>query len=279
MVRYFECLRYFRPIEPTKLFRISFNKFIPTQKGDGRLEKISDLLGPPENKSTYGRCNFPGESVFYSSLFIKTAILETKPVKNDFITLTEWHLKPGKSLLGTCIFHHPDVVSANKESKEAYDGYLLEMEKTDPILAQIVDSILKFLTEEYIKPVQKDKPREYLFSAHFSSVLLKSKSPEGQRIEAIMYPSVQNKYEVTNIAIVNSIVLDRFDLISVRATTVIETLYGKPPPANVGILNVQDLYDPITNFDIPNNKIIYDNSAEFHKLVQNHIAQQKAKNG
>ncbi len=48
---------------PTKLFRVTNNKYL-YNGAKVKLQLIDDLLGPPLNKSYYGRCNLPNESVF-----------------------------------------------------------------------------------------------------------------------------------------------------------------------------------------------------------------------
>jgi hypothetical protein len=83
---------------PTKLFRITNNKFI-AGKSQYKLQKITDLLGPPEGKSKTGRCNLPGESVFYASLDVATAVWETQPQVGDHITMSEWKIKEGLKFL------------------------------------------------------------------------------------------------------------------------------------------------------------------------------------
>jgi hypothetical protein len=257
----------FTTAEPTKLFRISFNKQITNQGRGGQLQKVSQLLGPPSDKAKLGRCNLHGESIFYCALDFNTAVWETKPVFDNVITISEWKIKDGKKIIINSIFNHPDITNVNQEAKAAYEGYLKEMDKIHPKQYELFDTIIKFATEEYVKPVLKDKPKEYLFSAQFSSSIFQP-SPDGFRIEAIIYPSVQRKYGVSNLAILNSIILDRFELVSITTHDVIQTFYDKDPTSNESILGVFPAYKKITEFDIANDKIIYpDPLVELQKAI------------
>ena len=246
----------FTTAEPTKLFRITFNKPITNQGRGGQLQKVSQLLGPPTDKAKLGRCNLLGESIFYSALDFNTAVWETKPVYDNVITVSEWKIKDGKTIIVNSIFNHPDIANINQEAKRAYEGYLKKMDKIHPQQWELFDTIIKFITEQYVKPVPKDKPKEYLFSAYFSSSIFQP-SPDGFRIEALVYPSVQRKYGVTNIAILNSIVLDRLDLVATTTHNVMQTYYDKDPVSNESVLVVFPAYKRITEFDIQNDKIIY----------------------
>jgi len=258
----------FTTAEPTKLFRISFNKPITNQGRGGHLKNITQLLGPPPGKATFGRCNLPGESVFYSALDFNTAVWETKPQYDDVITLSEWKIKEGKNIIINSIFNHPDIADVNAESKKTYETYLKEMDKMHPKQWELFDSIIKFVTEQFVRPIPKDKPKEYLFSAHFSSKLFQP-GPDDFRIEAIVYPSIQRKYGVTNLAILNEIILERFDPVAITTHDVVETYYDKDPQSNESVLGVFPAFSRITEFDIPNDKIIYpDPKAELAELLK-----------
>ena len=241
---------------PSNLFRISFNKPITNEGRGGRLKKVTQLLGPPPDKSTFNRCNLPGESIFYCALDFNTAVWETKPQFDNVITVSEWKIKEGQKLIMHSIFNHPDIANVNAESKKAFDGYLKEMDKIHPNQYELFDTIIKFITEEFIKPVPKDKPREYLFSAYFASTLFKP-SPNGFGIEAISYPSIQRKFGVTNLAILNSLVLKKLDTVAATTHDVIKGNYDIDPCSNEPVLGVFPAYERITQFDVENDIIIY----------------------
>ncbi len=241
---------------PTRLFRISFNKPITNEGRGGQLKKISQLLGPPEAKSKLNRCNHPNESIFYAALDINTAIWETQPQPGDVITLSEWKIKEGQKLICHTIFNHPEIHSVNLDAKKAYEEYIMEMSKAHPKHYEFFDTIIRFITEEFIKPVAKDKPKEYLFSAFFASGLYKP-TPNGFRIESIAYPSIQRKYGVTNLAILNSLVLDKLELLAITTHDVLKVNYEIDSKSNVPPLGVFPAFQRITEFDLANDKIIY----------------------
>ncbi len=242
---------------PTKLFRISFNKSINKTSGRGGvLKRVSDLLGPPAEFSTFNRCNLPGERIFYSAVDLNTAVIETKPTYLDVITISEWKIKEGQQLMMYGVFNHPDIIDKTKQAKDAYDGYLLEMDKAHPNNYELFDTIIRFVTEEFIKPVPKDKPKEYLFSAIFSSGIFRIPT-NGVRMEAICYPSIQRKYGKSNIAIINSLVLPKFQLEAITTYDVLNQDYNIDPTTDEGILKVFRAFERITEFDIENDKIVY----------------------
>lgn len=242
---------------PTKLYRISFNKEITQGDGrGGRLTKLSQLLGPPKDKSKLNRCNLFGESIFYSSIDINTAVLETKPEYMRVITLSEWKLKEGEKLMVNGIFNHPDVLQKSKNAKDAYDGYLKFLDQKFPNQVELIDSVIRFITEEFIKQVPKDKPREYLFSATLSSLSLRI-HPIDVPLDGIFYPSVQRKYSKSNFAIINSLVLNKLDLEAITTFDVMNTHYDIDATTDEGILQVFKAYRRITEFDFNNDRIIY----------------------
>jgi len=241
---------------PTKLYRISFNKSITNQDRGGTLKKVTQILGPPADKSNFNRCNLPGESIFYCSLDFNTAVWETKPKFDDVITISEWEIKEGEKLMLHTIFNHPDIDNVNDDARKAYEGYLKEMDKVHPKQYNLIDTIIKFITEEFIKTVDKDKPREYLFSAYFASELFRP-STDIIRIEAIAYPSIQRKFGVTNLAIINSLVLQKLELVASTTIDVLSSNYEIDPTSNEPLLGVFPAYRRITEFDIENDKIIY----------------------
>ncbi len=70
---------FFADIYPAKLYRVTINKYITKGKYT-KLQKITDLIGPPKELTNIGRCNLKGESVFYAALDTHTALWETKPM-------------------------------------------------------------------------------------------------------------------------------------------------------------------------------------------------------
>ncbi|WP_281337068.1 hypothetical protein [Flavobacterium eburneipallidum] len=254
---------------PTKLFRVTNNKYL--YGGEKvKLQIIDDLLGPPLNESYYGRCNLPNESVFYSALDFKTAIWETKPEVGDLITVSEWQIKDGEKLNTHNIFN-PNVFNLSKESKDAYKAWIDSKNKRDSTLGEIFEDVMLFFTEEFMKVVDSDKKENYLFSSILSSRFLQAKNDEnGFKIEAIVYPSVKMQYGLTNLAISNDLVLKKLNLNSITIYEIMETNYDEKNVHNDDLIKVSPLIIKTTDFDIINNKINYDEDAEFRQMIELH---------
>jgi hypothetical protein len=262
-------LSFFADTYPTKLFRVTNNKLI-TGTNQYKLQNISNLIGPPEGVSGINRCNLKGESVFYAALDLKTALWETQPQKDDYITVSEWTIKPGQRLNNHFIFHPTDT-NLSKESKQAYEAHLEAKKSLHPTLAPIFTETMKFFAEEFMKKVDEDKKINYLFSSIISSRLLQTKpDSNGFRIESISYPSIKLDHKVTNIAILNSLVLEKLDLKSVTIYTVMETNYDDALKDSLDFVKVSALQTFHKSFDFENNCIYYDLERELKDAIELH---------
>lgn len=251
---------FFSDISPTKLFRVTNNKNIYGQKV--KLQKITDLIGPPSGKSSHGRCNLKEESVFYAALDFRTAIWETRPQAGDYITLSEWEIKPGEKLNAHHIFH-PSLTAINKDSVHAYNAWLETKKQINSELLEVFDELMLFLTEQYMKKVEDNENQNYLFSANYSSRLIQQKPDiNGFKIDAICYPSVRMEYGLTNLAINNECVFDKLKLNKISVYDVYETNYNIANVMNDDLISFSPLIVTTDKFDFENNKIIYDAQAE-----------------
>ncbi|MVM34222.1 RES domain-containing protein [Spirosoma sp. HMF4905] len=259
-------LAFFADTYPTKLFRVTNNKFLCEGRKE-KLQKISQLLGPPVGMSNYNRCNLPGESVFYAALNLETALWETQPQVGDYITVSEWKIKPGQFLNTHSIFH-PEKTFLNQESKNAFSYYKEAQKNIDPNFGKIFHEVLKFLTEEFMKIVSSDEKENYLFSAFISSRFLQA-APDsnGFKIDAISYPSTKMDFGLTNLAIRNSIVLDKLQLDSILVFTVGETNYDKANIKSKDIIKTGFVYE-VKDFDIKNDKILYNPEIELKLFME-----------
>lgn len=262
-------LTFWADTYPTKLFRVTNNKFINGIK-QYKLQKISDLIGPPIKKSGINRCNLNGESVFYAALDLKTALWETQPQKGDFITVSEWTIKPGQRLNNHSMFH-PTETNHSKESKDTYEAHLKAQESINPNLAPIFQEIMKFFAEEFMKPVDEDKKNNYLFSSIISSRFLQAAPDEnGFKIESISYPSIKRDHKVTNIAILNSLVLQKLDLTAVTISTVGECNYDASYKDRDDFIMGSVLKTFHKSFDFKNDQIHYDLEREMNDTIELH---------
>jgi hypothetical protein len=125
--------------------------------------------------------------------------------------------------------------------------------------AEVFNELLKFICEEFMKPVDNCKKMNYLFSSVISSRFLQSPpDANGIRVESISYPSTKRDHKVTNMAIINSLVLERLDLVSVTVSTVTETNYDTENKNRADLMKISASQAHSKEFDFVNNKIIYD---------------------
>ncbi|MDP3445772.1 MAG: RES domain-containing protein, partial [Ignavibacteria bacterium] len=267
-------LSFFADTYPTKLFRVTNNKLINGTK-QYKLQKISNLIGPPEGVSGINRCNLKGESIFYAALDLKTALWETQPQKDDYITVSEWSIKPGQRLNNHFIFH-PTETNLNKESRQTFEAHLEAKKSLHPTLAPIFTEIMKFFAEEFMKKVDEDKKINYLFSSSISSRLLQTKpDSNGFRIESISYPSIKLDHKVTNIAILNSLVLEKLNLNSVTIYTVMDANYDEALKDSSDFVKVSALQTFHKSFDFENDRIYYDLDKELKDAMKLHEQSEK----
>ena len=260
-------LTFFADTYPVKLFRVTNNKFI-NDRPQYKLQKISDLIGPPVGRANIGRCNLRHESVFYAALDFKTAIWETQPQKGDVITVSEWTIKKGEKLNNHFIFH-PEAENLNKDSKDAFIAHLKAQENLNPKFGPIFKEIMKFFAEEFMKPVDEGKKNNYLFSSVISSRLLQQEPDEnGFRVESISYPSTKTDHEISNIAILNSLVLKKLDLQAVTIYTVGETNYDLADKKREDLIMVSALKTYHKSFDFEKDQIYYDLDRELKDAIE-----------
>lgn len=260
-------LTFWGNIYPTKLYRVTNNRLIYSKK-TYKLQKISNLVGPPLGISGINRCNLKDESVFYAALDLKTALWETQPKQGEYITVSEWTIKPGQRLNNHFIFH-PTETNLSKESKDSYEANLKAKQTMNPALVPIFHEIMKFFAEEFMKPVDEDKKNNYLFSAILSSRFLQKNPDEnGFRIESISYPSVKRDHKVTNLAILNSLVFQKLDLTAATIFTVDEANYDISYRDRDDFIKVSNFKTFHKSFDFENDQVNWDLERELKDAVE-----------
>ncbi len=161
-----------------------------------RIDQLALLKYPPAEKAGYGRANLPGRSVLYGSFSRISPKLETKPVAGDLVTLTRWQSGPVQTLAVAPIVFHPEVVAAMPHYEahhRRYEDWLATKPAED---ARYIREATEFMTWQFMKVVPRGQPRDYLVSATFADRLL-----QDERIDAVIYPSVQTALLDVNIAI------------------------------------------------------------------------------
>lgn len=240
---------------PRFLVRISNNNRILKAQGKeiGYLTDINQLLAPPVQYCTFGRCNLPRQQVVYCALDEASAYWETKPQNGDVITISRFLLKPGAR--GVC-----SVIKTEKEDRPNIAHKLQEV-------FYILD---EFFIDAYAYPVDRDRPKDYLFSALLSSDQMFYPVKSDGDLEAILYPSVQRKKMGDNFAIKNELLLEKYDLYSVETKFILDEYENLDPSIAEPTTDCVIGSFGTTAFDFEKGKILYTEKAdELFRIFRN----------
>lgn len=158
--------------------------------------------------SKYNRANTPNTNVFYSSESIDTTLLEMKPKIGDLVTIGVWEPEKEGPIMSYPITHSPLAYSANYEVKKGFIAFQKIKANNHPLLISFMENFFTLLSREYAKPVKNHK--EYLLSALLSERILGYKKDPKVRFDCIIYPSVESKYTVANVAIKPEVLDSKF---------------------------------------------------------------------
>jgi len=198
-----------------ELKRITINKNVIGQ--NKRIHDIKYLKYPPAEKiKKYSRCNLPGQSVLYASFLAFTALNEMKPRVGDLITETTWRTKRGQSLIYCPIFKNQPQKEKfiNPRTLELNQLYQNKIKIYPKKIQQQIDAFVQFVTDTFTKRVHPNNHLDYIFSAYFSNKIFHDF--EDGKIEAIYYPSVQEKLSFENVAIKPEVFDKKFELVAVN---------------------------------------------------------------
>lgn len=210
-----------------ELQRITINKNL--FGGDNkRIDEAKFLKYPPADKvSKHGRANLIGQSVFYSTSNPITAMKEMKPEVGDLISTSIWKQKEdGYYLKISPIFK---ITSLNGhvhnemslKFKMAYENALKQHEKDT---ADQIDELLQFVADCFAKNVDYGNNYDYTLSAFYADKILNKF--QGGSIDALVYPSVADKLDFSNVAIKPDILEKHFDLYQVDEGVVVGLPHG-----------------------------------------------------
>lgn len=231
----------YRNNPPETLVRISVNNRILKAKELSYLTDISQLLAPPVDLCNYGRCNLPKQQVLYCGINEAEAYWEMKPKKGEVITISYFKLKEGAKV--NC-----NLIQKDKTLNPIFENQLQE----------VFHILEDFFVDVFSYEVSRERPRDYLFSAELSSQFLYYPVPSKDNIEAIIYPSVQKKKFGHNVAILNDIILERYDLIGVETRFIMEE-YENTNPESYDLTTDNLIASFGTqSFDFEKGKILYD---------------------
>lgn len=163
----------------------------------------------PSSVVSYGRCNNPGNSIFYGSNNLETVFSELGIDVGSRVQVIETRLKPGATVKFTTVGEIDQVRRFGKPSQMLGDGYRKAIEDHWSTLSQPARMRLNFadafLAEHFLRAAKW--PFEYKVTSAFSDLVFK----EG--IEALFYPSVGHRGG-WNIAIPKEVYDNNFEVVS-----------------------------------------------------------------
>jgi len=244
-------------------YRVSIASENFLEKGKVRLVKYlrEPTLEINKARGVYGRANSPDSTVFYSTENPVVALIETKPKIGDRLIIGHWKHNFDEPFLMYPITNSKEV--RNELLDKATKAFQDQMQYNHPLLAEILDLYFEFVSSEFVKESEIKNPRkyEYLFSSYFADSVLKKHKPSEQVLEpigqydAIIYPSIADKYRTKNLAIIpESVQKLRPEKFTDCVVTAIKdegsVLYGYQLPYTIEILR--------TSYWIEDGLIIWD---------------------
>lgn len=232
---------------PENIIRVSNNTNVLNSTGKklGCFTEIEQILAPPIEFCNFNRCNLPQERVLYCALNPATAYWETKPKKGDIITLSYWKKKKNISI--NC------VIIENR-----IDKHLKSINRLEEVYYLIDEFFIDVFTYE----INKNRPRDYIFSALISSEILLNPLNSKNYIDAIIYPSVQKKKYGHNIAIRNDKIFEKYELIGVETRFILDEIPNINPKTNDLISDYIIGSIGTETFNIKKGKILYSKKVE-----------------
>lgn len=233
-----------------EIYRLTINKRIFGE--NRRVNEIKYLKYPPQNLVLkYGRCNQPKESVLYAAFGIMTVLNELKPRVGDLITKSTWRVKDQQTLKFCPVFRNQpegDIFNPRTfEINQEFEKLIRDYPKN--IKAQIID-LTKFIADSFSKRITSNNHLDYVFSAYFASKIFNEF--ENGSIEAIYYPSVQDKLSFENIAIKPIAFDQKYELVEVKESVI------TVDPRNGSRSYLMDGLTKCKSFDIASGKILWD---------------------
>jgi hypothetical protein len=236
--------------EFAEIHRLTINKRVLGE--NKRIRDIKYLKYPPADMvSKYGRCNYPHQSVLYSSFLGFTAMNESQPRVGDLITESKWRLKKNQTLVYCPIFKNQplhDVVNIRTlEINKIFKRKLKEYPKFEQ---EKIDVLVQFIADAFTKIVNPNNHYDYIFSSYFSNKIFNDF--ENGTIEAIYYPSVKERLSFENLAIKPDVFDKKYELIEVKDSVCqVDVTNGR------GGYFFQGLSD-CKSFDYASGKILWD---------------------
>nr|WP_068889547.1 hypothetical protein [Pedobacter panaciterrae] len=235
-----------------KIHRLTINKKI--LGSNKRITDIRQLKYPPkEYVKSFGRCNQPGQSMLYASYGMLSILSEMKPELGDLITISTWKSIENATLTFCPIFRNqPPDGTINVTSYQYNKEFNRILKDFPPNKAAKVDLLTQFIADAFSKRFRHNSnDMNYLISAYFADIMLNKY--QNNAVEAIFYPSVQQKLAFENLAIKPDVFDAKYKLISVSENIVVKT----PRDGDGG--HFQEGISKCEAFNFETNEILWDN--------------------
>jgi len=233
-----------------EIHRLTINKKI--LGSNKRISNISHLKYPPsELVKSYGRCNQPGQSILYASFGILSILSEMKPELGDLITVSTWKTINNATLTFCPIFRNQPPDDTINVTSFNYNKQFQKLLKEHPKnVASKIEFLNQFVADVFSKRFRHNSNDiNYLVSAYFSDIMLYKY--QNHNIEAIFYPSVQQKLAFENLAIKPDVFDAKYKLVRVEESIMVKT------PADGDRGYFAEGISRCESFDFDSNKILW----------------------
>lgn len=208
---------------------------------------IDRLYCPPAAMAPLGRCNWPGDPMFYCSTENGVPVFEVRAKLNQTVVMSTWVDKNdmgGKMKIPIAITGL--VIGVEKIVSTLPDGHWLKnlLLKNDdiykPSTPQAIREVDAYVGELFTESADEVKNLYWFTSAIARSLLYGLGGPSnGSRLNGLVYPSVESKFSGQNIALKESFTHDQLKLIGAVMYKVVEhdperSYYSLKPLAGIG---------------------------------------------
>ncbi len=204
----------------------------------------------------FNRANTPKTNMFYGSETIDTALKEIKPPLNKLVTIGVWKPKTERKFISYPISHSEIAINVNLGVKKATTAFEEHVDYNHKLFIDYLRHYLKILGKEFTKEVRHHY--EYLISSLFAERIFRDREHIGDefKFDCIIYPSVGNDFETSNLAILPSVIDSDFYLDKVLEFEIEESYYNNKAisirPEQISLAKIKNLVitdniDPMGN--------------------------------
>lgn len=152
-------------------------------------EHLSEIGPPPADVvSSFGRANFPRQTVLYASMGRNAPFFEVDARVGDKVVLSVWEIAKPLTLLP--MGYIPEVFQQNGSERE------LPSELASIVHTPQLQLLHHFLNEQFCRIVDSSNSHEYKISATFAQMAYRSK-----KLHGILYPSLAMFANGDNVAL------------------------------------------------------------------------------